>query len=72
MNYKDAYNDLISGQINRKNRAYAHGWRNTTDVDDIVNGRVTITNVKTGEAHTGQRQMLKSGEYDRKRVKWND
>lgn len=69
MNYKDAYNDLISCQINRKNRAYAQGWRHDVDV---ANGKVTITNVKTGEAHTGQRQMLRSGEYDRKRVKWND
>ena len=59
-------NDMTSKQPARRNNRWSEGWRINSDNWD---GRVTLTNVKTGEEYHGRKAPLKSGGWSKK-VEW--
>lgn len=66
MNHKEAYKALTGVQFNRKNEAYAAGWRLHNE-----GHKITVNNVKTGEEHVGYREMTKAMTWG-KRINWQD
>lgn len=59
-------NDMTSKQPARMNNRWGEGWRIHSDNWD---GKVTLTNVKTGEEYHGMRSPLKNGGWSKK-VEW--